>query len=178
MARTLIRGGTLLTADEAQPVLTTATLLIAGDTIADVGTGAPPSDGVDEVIDATGMLVTPGFVNAHTHLCMIYGRNLGTDRSLLHWLSEAQVPLMGALEPEDYEVSMQLGAIENLLAGNTTICEVFFSPHYDQGVDALAARALDRLRHPDACSSAAPTTSRSSTGSSSGARTSSSARSG
>jgi 5-methylthioadenosine/S-adenosylhomocysteine deaminase len=74
---------------------------------------------------------------------MIYGRNLGTDRSLLHWLSEAQVPLMGAFEPEDYEISMQLGAIENLRAGNTTICEVFFSPHYDQEVDVLAARALD-----------------------------------
>ena len=73
---------------------------------------------------------------------MIYGRNLGTDRNLLHWLSEAQV-LMGAFEPEDYEISMQLGAIENLLAGNTTICEVFFSPHYDQDVDVLSAHALD-----------------------------------
>jgi 5-methylthioadenosine/S-adenosylhomocysteine deaminase len=75
---------------------------------------------------------------------MILGRNLGTDRSLLHWLSEAQVPLMGAFEPDDYEVSMHLGAIENLKAGNTTICEVFFSPHYGQRVDALAAHALDR----------------------------------
>jgi 5-methylthioadenosine/S-adenosylhomocysteine deaminase len=143
MSRTLIRGGTLLTADDARPILQDGYVLIDGDTIVDVGTGAPASGDADEILDATGMLVTPGFVNAHTHLCMIYGRNLGTDRSLLHWLSEAQVPLMGAFEPEDYEISMQLGAIENLLAGNTTICEVFFSPHYDQGVDRLAARALD-----------------------------------
>jgi 5-methylthioadenosine/S-adenosylhomocysteine deaminase len=74
---------------------------------------------------------------------MIFGRNLGTDRSLLHWLSEAQVPLMSAFEPEDYAVSMQLGAIENLLAGNTTICEVFFSPHYEQEVDRISTKALD-----------------------------------
>lgn len=143
MARTLIRGGTLLTADEARPVIDDGYVLIEGEAIIDVGSGAGPSDGADEVLDASGMLVTPGFVNAHTHLCMIFGRNLGTDRSLLHWLSEAQVPLMGAFEPEDYETSMQLGAIENLRAGNTTICEVFFSPHYDQEVDVLAARALD-----------------------------------
>jgi len=143
MARTLIRGGTLLTADEARLVVHDGYVLIADDTIVEVGTGAPPSDGADEVLDASGMLVTPGFVNAHTHLCMILGRNLGTDRSLLHWLSEAQVPLMGAFESEDYEISMQLGAIENLRAGNTTICEVFFSPHYDQEVDVRAARALD-----------------------------------
>ncbi|MBD0282055.1 MAG: amidohydrolase [Thermoleophilaceae bacterium] len=142
MPRTLIRGGTLLTADDARPVLHDGYLLVADDTIVDVGSGTPPTDGVDEVLDASGMLVTPGFINAHTYLCMILGRNLGTDRSLLHWLSEAQVPL--ALEPEDYEVSMELGAIENLKAGNTTICEVFFSPHYDQEVDALAARVLDR----------------------------------
>jgi 5-methylthioadenosine/S-adenosylhomocysteine deaminase len=88
------------------------------------------------------MLVTPGFINAHTHLCMILGRGLGIDRSLLHWLSEAQIPLMMQFEPEDYAVSMELGAIENLKAGNTTVCEVFFSPHYDQEVDLVAARAL------------------------------------
>ncbi len=144
MTRTLIRGGTLLTADAARPVVADGYVLIDGDTIADVGTGPPPAGGADEVLDASGMLVMPGFVNAHTHLCMILGRNLGTDRSLLHWLSEAQVPLTGAFEPEDYELSMQLGAIENLLSGNTTICEVFFSPHYDQDVDVLATHALER----------------------------------
>jgi len=89
------------------------------------------------------MLVVPGFINAHTHLCMILGRTLGSDRSLLHWLSEAQVPLMQQFEPEDYAISMQLGAIENLKAGNTTICEVFFSPHYEQEVDRVSTRALD-----------------------------------
>lgn len=82
-------------------------------------------------------------INVHTHLCMILGRTLGTDRSLLHWLSEAQVPLMQQFEPEDYAISMELGAIENLKAGNTTICEVFFSPHYEQEVDRISAKALD-----------------------------------
>jgi len=138
----LVHGGTLLTSDEERPVIPHGYVLIDGDKI--VAVGDSPPDGHDgDTIDATGMLVTPGFVNAHTHLCMILGRNLGSDRSLLHWLSEAQVPLMGAFEPEDYELSMQLGAIENLKAGNTTICEVFFSPHYDEDVDALSARALD-----------------------------------
>jgi len=138
----LVHGGTLLTGDEERPVIPDGYVLIDGDTITAVG-DTPPEGHDGDSIDATGMLVTPGFVNAHTHLCMILGRNLGSDRSLLHWLSEAQVPLMGAFEPEDYELSMQLGAIENLKAGNTTICEVFFSPHYDQDVDALSARALD-----------------------------------
>ncbi len=141
--RIVIRDGLLLTGDERQPVIERGHLVVDGDTITAVGAGDPPAVDADETIDATEMLVVPGFVNAHTHLCMVLGRNLGTDASLLHWLSAAQVPLMQGFEPEDYVVSMQLGAIENLKAGNTTICEVFFSPHYEQEVDRLAARALD-----------------------------------
>lgn len=143
MPSTLLRGGIVLTAEEGRQPLEDAWVLVEGNTIVAVGEGEP-APVADEVIDASSSLITPGFVNAHTHLCMIYGRTLGADRGLLSWLSEYQVPLMRALEPRDYELSMELGAIENLKAGNTTVCEVFFSPHYEQEVDQIAASALDR----------------------------------
>jgi 5-methylthioadenosine/S-adenosylhomocysteine deaminase len=142
MPSLLLRGGTVLTAEEGRQPLEDAWVLVEGDTIAAVGEGAAPD--ADEVIDASDSLVTPGFVNAHTHLCMIYGRTLGADRDLLTWLAEYQVPLMRALEPRDYALSMELGAVENLRSGGTTVCEVFFSPHYEQQVDQHAAQALDR----------------------------------
>lgn len=135
-------GGTVLTADPDRPLVERGQVLIEGNTIREVSEAAEPLP-ADERIDATGMIVSPGFVNAHTHLCMIYGRSLGTDRSLLQWLAEYQVPLMCALEPDDYRLSLTLGAVENLLAGNTTVCEVFFSPHYDREVDSVALSALD-----------------------------------
>lgn len=141
MATTVLRGGTILTGEEGRAPIEDGWVLVDGEVIASVGDGEPPA--ADEVIDAAGMLVIPGFVNAHTHLCMIYGRSLGTDRDLLHWLGEAQIPVMYGLEPRDYALSMTLGAVENLKAGNTTVCEVFFSPHYDAEVDEVAARALD-----------------------------------
>lgn len=141
MATTLLHGGTILTGGDGAEPIEAGWLLVEDDLVAAVGDGDPPSS--DEEIDASGMLVVPGFVNAHTHLCMIYGRSLGTDRDLLGWLGEAQIPVMRELEPGDYELSMKLGAVENLKAGNTTVCEVFFSPHYDAGVDAVAAQALD-----------------------------------
>ena len=135
-------GGTVLTADPDRPLVERGQVLIEGSRIREVSDAADPLP-ADERIDATGMIVSPGFVNAHTHLCMIYGRSLGTDRSLLQWLAEYQVPLMCALEPDDYRLSLTLGAVENLLAGNTTVCEVFFSPHYDREVDSVALSALD-----------------------------------
>src|SRR4051812_18620946 len=98
MARVLIRDGTLLTGDEARPVVKHGYLLVDGDTIVEVGSGDPGARDVDQTLDASEMLVVPGFINAHTHLCMVLGRNLGTDAALLHWLSAAQVPLMQAFE--------------------------------------------------------------------------------
>ncbi|MBW3606620.1 MAG: amidohydrolase [Actinobacteria bacterium] len=141
--KTVITGATILTADDDDTVLTNGVIEIDGDRIVDVGTDVAATERADRVIDASGMLACPGFINAHTHLCMILGRSLGSDLPLLGWLSEAQVPLMQAFEPDDYDISMRLGAIENIKAGNTTVCEVFFSSHYEQEADQIAARGLD-----------------------------------
>ena len=143
MAQLLLVGGTILTGDDDRPLIEDGWVLVEGDTIVGVGSGTASAKNGGESIDCSDMLVVPGFINAHTHLCMILGRTLGSDRSLLHWLSESQVPLMQQFEPEDYAISMELGAIENLKAGNTTVCEVFFSPHYEQEVDRISTKALD-----------------------------------
>jgi len=143
MSDLTITGATILTSDPERPLIEDGYLVVEGREIAGLGEGGPPRT-VGESIDGRDKLVTPGFVNAHTHLCMIYGRTLGTERSLVHWLTETQLPLMCAFEPDDYAISMELGAIENLKAGTTTLCEVFFSPHYQQEVDGIAAEALDR----------------------------------
>jgi 5-methylthioadenosine/S-adenosylhomocysteine deaminase len=144
MSTLLISGGTILTSDDDNRVIENGYVLVDGNIIVEVGSGQPPASDCDQEIDASGSLVCPGFINAHTHLCMIYGRSLGSDRSLLHWLSDAQIPLMRTLQTEDYALSMELGAIENIKAGNTTICEVFFSPHYADGVDEVSVASLDR----------------------------------
>ncbi len=60
-----IRGGTVVDGTGAPPVR--ADVVIEGERI--VGRSGPSVDtaGADTVIDATGMLVTPGFVDLHTH---------------------------------------------------------------------------------------------------------------
>ncbi|MCC6905000.1 MAG: dihydropyrimidinase [Anaerolineae bacterium] len=63
MSRTIIRGGTLVTGGDALR----ADLLIEGEAITGILTDAAPGPG-DRVIDASGMLVLPGIVDAHTHI--------------------------------------------------------------------------------------------------------------
>jgi N-acyl-D-aspartate/D-glutamate deacylase len=59
-----IRGGTVVDGTGAPPAR--ADVVIEGTRVAGIGPGAGDAD-ADTVIDATGMLVAPGFVDLHTH---------------------------------------------------------------------------------------------------------------
>jgi len=59
-----IRGGTVVDGTGAEPVR--ADVVVVGDRVIAVGPDAGDA-GADTVIDATGQLVAPGFVDLHTH---------------------------------------------------------------------------------------------------------------
>jgi dihydropyrimidinase len=74
MPNTLIRNGTVVTARDTKA----ADVLIEGAQIKEVRAGIP-TDGVDNVIDAAGMYVIPGGIDAHTHLDMPFGGTTSAD---------------------------------------------------------------------------------------------------
>jgi len=66
---TLYRGGIVYSAQDPGETVATA-MVVAGDLIAWIGSEAAAAghiDGVDEVVDLDGALVTPTFVDAHVH---------------------------------------------------------------------------------------------------------------
>src|SRR5208337_1649049 len=74
MTSTLIQNGTIVNADASVK----ADLLIDGAVIKEVRAGIPAS-AVDKVVDATGLLVLPGGIDAHTHLDMPFGGSKSAD---------------------------------------------------------------------------------------------------
>src|ERR1035438_3919944 len=74
MPNTLIRNGTVVTADETRA----ADVLIEGERIKEVRAGIP-QDSASTVIDAAGMYVMPGGIDAHTHLDMPFGGTTSAD---------------------------------------------------------------------------------------------------
>ena len=72
--RTVIRNGKVVTAAETRA----ADVVIEGEKITEVRRGAPAAAS-DKVIDARGLYVIPGGVDAHTHLDMPFGGTTSAD---------------------------------------------------------------------------------------------------
>jgi dihydropyrimidinase len=76
--RTLIRGGTVVTATGSSP----ADVLVDGETVAALLDPAHTDalvGGVDRTIDASGRYVMPGGIDVHTHLEMPFGGTFSAD---------------------------------------------------------------------------------------------------
>lgn len=119
-------------------------VLVRGERIEAVEAGAAPAallTGADRVIDAAGMAVIPGLVNAHTHLFQCFLRGLADDRPLLQWLAEATWPGGLAMTEHDFYLAALLGFVENLKCGATSVLDQDYVQTSPRNMDAVAEAA-------------------------------------
>jgi 5-methylthioadenosine/S-adenosylhomocysteine deaminase len=145
--RTVIRGGTVLTMDPSIGDLTNADVLIEGDRIVEVGPGLAAVE-ADE-IDASGMIVMPGFVDSHRHIWEGLLRNIGTDVPLegrSSYISYVLHKLAPSYRPEDAYIGNLISALGAINAGVTTLLDwshIQGSPaHTDAVIQALQDSGL------------------------------------
>ena len=145
--RKLIQGGTVLSLDPSVGDLIEGDVLIEGDTIVEVGPHLEAADA--EVIDASGMIVMPGFVDSHRHIWEGLLRNIGTDVPLegrTSYISFVLHKLAPAFRPEDAYVGNLVSALGAIDAGITTLLDwshIQGSPaHTDAVIQALEDSGL------------------------------------
>ncbi|MGA7269452.1 MAG: amidohydrolase family protein, partial [Acidimicrobiia bacterium] len=143
----LIRGGTVLSLDGKVGDFTTGDVLIENDKIVAVGPNL--ANGEAEVIDASGMIVMPGFVDTHRHIWEGLLRNIGTDVPLegrTSYISFVLHKLAPAFRPEDAYIGDLISALGAIDAGITTLLDwshIQGSPaHTDAVVQALKDSGL------------------------------------
>ena len=121
MTRLLVRDAVLLTMDPDRPDPFRGWFTVDdGGRIAAVEPGDPPAEvTADEVLDARGALVGPGFVSSHSHLFTSASRGLGMDQSLYGWI-QAMTRYTDAADADDVYWLTRHGAQDFLRNGITT----------------------------------------------------------
>ena len=118
--RILLKGGTVITVDPNLGDIPDGDVLIEGDTIAEVGTDLSADA---EVIDATGNIVIPGFVDSHRHTWETAIRNCAPNATLDDYFVEVLDSFAPLYRPEDVYASNLAGALECINAGITTLLD-------------------------------------------------------
>lgn len=135
----IIRGGTLVPCDDAGTVAR-GDLLVEDGRIAAVGQVPArlldTRSGPIRIVDAHGCAVVPGLVQAHVHLCQVLFRGLADDMPLLEWLEKRIWPYEAAHDENSLSASAELGLLEMMLAGTTTIVDMGTVHGYDAVFDA------------------------------------------
>jgi len=143
MTTLAITGGRVLRPDLT---VTTADVLIDGDAGEVLEVGPDLGGAADETLDATGSLVTPGFVNGHCHVAMTLLRGYADDKPLDAWLREDIWPAEAELTAETVRAGTELGVLEMIKSGVTAFADMyFFVPTIAETVADAGLRA--RLGH-------------------------------
>lgn len=139
MQKTLFQNATIVTLDPQLHTIEKGDMLIEGSVILDVAESIAPGDA--EIVDASNMLIMPGFVDTHRHVWESVIRGIGADWSLQTYLNRIYYGNYGSMRrPEDDWVANYLGALEALDAGVTTLLDwtMIESPdHTDQLIAGL-----------------------------------------
>src|SRR5438045_3869712 len=120
--RLLVENATVLTMNESNEIVDPGWIEIVDGAISAVSSLPLEVQGADRRIDATGHVVMPGIVNAHTHLFQTLIRGVYEHLPFIEWLR--CIYFCGrALTAEDCELGARLGSLEALRTGVTTLVD-------------------------------------------------------
>jgi 5-methylthioadenosine/S-adenosylhomocysteine deaminase len=137
--RTLIQGAIVLTQDPALGELPNADILVEDGRIAAVGPNLS-ADGA-KVIDATGDIVIPGFIDTHRHTWETSIRTCAPDYPLIAYFGNILDKFAPHYRPEDVYAANLWGSLECINAGITTLVDwshIMNTPdHADAAIQGL-----------------------------------------
>jgi len=123
----VITGGTVITM--AGPAIENGAVAIEGHNIVGVGKAADIAKKFTgkTTINARGMAVVPGFVNAHTHVPMTLFRGIADDRDLMDWLNNYIFPAEAKNVTREFvKWGTRLAAAEMIRSGTTTFADMYY----------------------------------------------------
>ena len=125
----VVAGGIVLTTDQDWNIYDPGAVAVDGGAIVGLG----PREEVEQAyrgrerIDASGRLIMPGLINAHTHAPMTLFRGIADDLPLETWLHKYIWPAEAKwLSPDFVRLGTQLAAAEMIRSGTVLFCDMYF----------------------------------------------------
>src|SRR2546426_6509927 len=119
--RLVIRNGFVVSMDPDVGDIPNGDVFVEDGAIVEVGRGLGVSEA--EEIDATGMIVMPGFVDTHRHTWQTPVRGVLPCCTLDHYFAVMLGSVGGHYRPEDVHIGNYAGALEALNGGVTTLLD-------------------------------------------------------
>ena len=138
----VIRGGTVLTLNDADEVHFGGTVVIEGDRIARVAAAGETVDaGGAREIDAAGKIVMPGLVDLHYHTAL--GKGWSDHLPLWEYLQTCWYPMIRALDPEEAYWAALASYGESIRCGVTTVNDMYRQlPSLAEAAEEIGIRAV------------------------------------
>ena len=134
----------LVTMDKDRREIKNASLYAEDGVIKKVGPASELPQTADTVIDMSGQVVLPGFVNCHHHLNQTLTRNLPSSQNnnLFPWL-RGHYRIWAGITPEASRTSVIVGLAELALSGCTTVFDHSYIFKNGNTVDCLIDAAKE-----------------------------------
>jgi 5-methylthioadenosine/S-adenosylhomocysteine deaminase len=138
--KVLLRGGYVFSMDPLLGELERGDVLIEGDSIAAVGANLEAGDA--ELVEVSGHVVMPGFIDTHRHTWQTPFRGVCADWTLEDYFRGIRMSISPNCSAQDVYAGNYVGALEALDAGVTTILDFSHCNNTPEHADA----ALQGLR--------------------------------
>ncbi len=139
---TLIKNGTIITVNQNGDILSNASIRIEDGIIKAITRKDQKETNSEEIIEAQDLVVIPGFVQTHIHLCQTLFRGLADDLHLIDWLGSKIFPMEAAHDANSVYFSALLGVAELVRSGTTTIMDMGSINHEEEIIRAIAETGL------------------------------------
>ena len=120
----LIKNGTVITMDPKRKVIERCDVAVDNGKIVDIKPKITLQ--AEKTLDASGCVISPGFINGHSHVYQSLIEGLGYDMHFNPWNWRFLFPVVSQITPEDAKASATLAALEMIKNGVTTISDHWY----------------------------------------------------